>query len=239
MPAASLGESQCGEDSAGARDAAARAVEAEIWDLLQTHVPPGVALQRCSRFLRPSKPKPQERMRWKGQRLSVPDTHLAWCAQLRSQSDPPWSFDVALEAEVAMRVRDMERRAEQHLFGGRWDSPILPHECADVVSDWHRSPGIPVDKLPRAAFQAACRPWDAVVCCLQHLVGPGALAVRPRRWRRATLHTEFKGGDPGDVENHRLLYRKVQMGLMQESLLFNRLKSQVWGALKRVHSGYG
>jgi len=240
LPPALETSAQDPEEAASAHDADTRKTEVAngITDLLQQHVPPGVALHRCFRLLRPTKPVPREAMRWKGKELNKKETHEAWRAQLLAQSEWSVQGDPAMETVIKQRLAYWDAHIPQFRGTGPRDAMILPAEVAEVVVGWRPSPGVPTNALTRAAFKAGCRAWDAAVACLQILVGPGALAVRPRRWRRAVLFTDFKGGEAAGIENFRLIYNKVQMGLLQESLLFSRLKTDVWGALRPGQNGY-
>lgn len=226
---------QCvhGEDALGSATDTSRLEEVLAAGLGQSEL-----LVKCFRLLRPPKPQPEAAMRWKGEELDIAATHLAWVSQLQSQSDWTAPFNESFHEFVSSWVRDQLAWAGSHIGRGSFDAPVLREEVTSAILCWKASEALPPDRLPRAAFRSHYEPWDAVVSKIIAITGPGHLAVRPRRWRRAALGTEFKKGSSRDIENFRFIFIRPQPSLLQETVVFNRLRSTVWGSLRPGQSGY-
>ncbi len=97
---------------------------------------------------------------------------------------------------------------------------------------------MPADLVPKAALQCQVAEWQRLIWQMQRLCGPGALARRPDIWGLATLLAIYKRGVATLIESYRLSFVKVQMALMQESMLSRRLTPQVHGHLVPGQSGH-
>ena len=73
---------------------------------------------------------------------------------------------------------------------------------------------------------------------MQSLCGPNILAYRPQLWRWSILHVVYKKGNPRWHGSYRLIFVKVQMGLLQEGLIAVRLKHHIFTYLRPCQSGY-
>ena len=107
-----------------------------------------------------------------------------------------------------------------------------------MIDGWRDSAAVTPDLLPRIVFTLRVAAWDDTVWALQRLCGPGALALRPRLWRCRFLGTSYKKGPWASPASYRLLCVMGQMGLLQEGLLFRRLKSPIRASLGMGQSGY-
>ena len=80
--------------------------------------------------------------------------------------------------------------------------------------------------------------WNDVCWVLQALAGPGHWAIRPYRWRWVWLGFALKAGAESNIDNWRFLFVRSQMGLLQEGVLAQRLRPEVWKTLHPCQSGY-
>ena len=128
-------------------------------------------------------------MRSEGRLLSTTETNLEWETRLSKQSawEDPWDHD--FDRKIQQRVSSCLGRAEANAGKGLFDGPILQCEVSSAINAWDKSPALPPDWITRAAFTAAHDGWDKLVWKIIALTGPGVLAARPRRWRRASLNT--------------------------------------------------
>ena len=93
------------------------------------------------------------------------------------------------EEKVVSRVRRRLGRAVTETGLGTWDQEVYPGESASIAHGWDPSDAMPPDRVPRLVFQLRDPGWDPATWAVQRLCGPGGLAVRPARWRRAALGT--------------------------------------------------
>ena len=77
-----------------------------------------------------------------------------------------------------------------------------------------------------------------VVWYVQVICGPSFLAYRPGLWRCSVLLAVLKAGNPRWHASFRLIFVKVQLGLLQETLLSKRLKQIIGRYLMPCQSGY-
>ena len=68
--------------------------------------------------------------------------------------------------------------------------------------------------------------------------GPAVLAVRPRLWRSSAAVPLLKKGPTTDRLSFRLIMVKAQMGLLQEGIIFRRLRYRVRASITPGQSGY-
>ena len=73
---------------------------------------------------------------------------------------------------------------------------------------------------------------------LQALCGPAILAYMPDLWRASTILAIFKKGSPRYHESFRMVFVKVQLGLLLEAILAARLRSVIFWSLRPCDSGY-
>ena len=196
------------------------------------------ALNRCLKCLRPRQVYPLMHMIVDGVLQDTEGTHTAWCNLLESQTGDLRGVDPDRRLDVTNRAAQYTTRARAERGHGPKDQPISEVETASLVYSWDESPSLPADLIPRAAFQSGHSLWDRVVWRLQMLTGPGAMALRPNLWRYNTLLALLKKGDRFDITNYRLIFVKIQMGLLQEALLTRRLLPAVRLRLRPGQSGY-
>ena len=196
------------------------------------------ALHRCLKWMHPSQIYPKREMKTGDVRLGPDATHQAWCVQLANQSGDHQGLDLRLHTAINTQARQHTARARAHIGQGRYDSPVGRTEMQSIVCKWDDSPSMPADLTPRAAFQCSHALWNLCVWLLQRITGPGGLAIRPDLWRLATLLAIHKRGPPDQMDNFRLIFVKIQMGLLQETILSRRLSPPVRVHLAAGQSGY-
>ena len=199
---------------------------------------PALQLNKCFTLLKKQTPQPCRRMGGALGLLTEEGTHQKWREQLMEQSDWGNHYDAHCHADIEHRVRARVSQARGSRGQGMYDGPITQPETDGVINDWDTSPAMPADLVPRAAFTCAGPAWRRATWLLQKLVGPGALAMRPRLWRYAALFVLYKKGDPSLVGNFRMLFVKAQMGLLQEGLLFRRVIPQIRSFCRPPQSGF-
>ena len=118
------------------------------------------------------------------------------------------------------------------------DYAVTDREVVDVKNSWSSSKGMPPDLLPRAIFQANSPGWNLTVWSLQRWAGPGGAAHRPSLWRKAALCPVHKSGPANLAASFRLIFVKVQMGLLQEALLTQRWLTRTCAHIQPCQSGY-
>ena len=166
------------------------------------------------------------------------DSHKAWCQQLQEQSN--FLHDIAPErvATIMHKARQRLLRARSGRGGGKFDQDISQREVSAITQDWDISYSCPPDLVPRAAFLCKHAKWDNIVWLSQVLCGPGFLAYRPHLWRGSALLAVFKDGNPRLQRSFRLVFVKVQLGLLQECLMAGRLKHTIFNYIHACQSGY-
>ena len=216
--------------------------EAESIGLLTKHHSSGKVslsmMQKCYEFLKPRATRVNRRMVVEGSLASEQETHQEWCKLLCEQGvwlqDPPES---KMEW-IAEQLQHLQEAANKSIGSGHADTEIMEQDVSSLVSDMKDSDAIPPDLLPRAMLQSEDRLSGECIWRLLRICGPCKLAVRPNLWRWASAVPLHKNGNPQHIPNYRLIMIKQQMGLLQETLLSQRLEPKVRSALTSGQSGY-
>ena len=212
-------------------------------DLLAASAPSALKLQHSSliqiyRWLRPSAPRPTERMLSGVDLLDPQQTHHGWVEQLRSQSNFIGELPSDSVQEMKQKILQHVGRSRARRSKGKYDAPYESQEVLLVIKKWDPSQSCPADLCPRAAFQCGHIIWLTVIWQAQLLCGPAILAYRPSLWRLSTLLAVYKRGNPRLHSAFRLIFVKSQMGLLQEGLIALRLKPIISAFLRPCQSGY-
>ena len=163
---------------------------------------------------------------------STKASHEGWCQQVRLQRAWPNPFDPKADVQVRGAAKRLLGMAWSHRGEGHADADIQEQEITAILQDWDKSSATTPDLIPREAFKVNDWWWLKLLYLIQKLVGPGRLAVRPRLWRSRCMVPSYKRGPPSVYESWRLLEVCSQLGLLQEAVLFRRLREQVWGHLE-------
>jgi hypothetical protein len=107
-----------------------------------------------------------------------------------------------------------------------------------LLQQWGASDASTPDLVPRAVLKMGHTAFDRVVWLSQAIVGPGCFAARPCLWRARLMCPKHKSGSLLLVDNWRQLEICSQFGLLQESLLVDRLKPVVRPYVEQCQSGY-
>ncbi|CAK0815216.1 unnamed protein product [Prorocentrum cordatum] len=195
-------------------------------------------LAHCLRRLELPKPRPPACLVVDSVVLSRAESHEAWRRQLVQQSVPSQPCPPDATAQVSDYCRRLLRDARASIGRGWADAPIVQQEVFRVVDNWDSSSATTPDLLPRVVFQLHLQVWDDTAWALQLLMGPGVLALRPRLRRARVLGTAYKRGPWIASSSFRLLCIVCQHGLLQEGLLFERLRVPLWRSLLDGQSGH-
>jgi len=199
--------------------------------------PTSVTLQKCFRWLRPSRPKPPTFMKDQGLLLSSAGTHRAWCSAITNQHSSGAKFPGNIFMQQRHKVVSawgQSLRAPK----GPFDSDLTQPQVLFEVSAWKPSKAVPADLLPRTAYTCGSHWWDLCVWSLQRIACSGHWAIRPARWRWTMLVAHHKKGPLIDIESWRLLSVRVQMGLLQEAIVATRIRPTIISFLLAGQSGY-
>ena len=166
-------------------------------------------------------------------------SHSAWVQQLESQTRSELPFDTEYASRLTVRVN----RALGTAWTNRgsvspFDSPYSQSEVEVVLSRWHPTSATTADLLPRILFTSRIQPWHQLLIYLMYVTGPALLAARPRVWCGACAVPLHKSGPSDSSESFRLIMIKCAFGLLQEGLVFQRLKSPIRSCISGGQSGY-
>ena len=195
-------------------------------------------LHRCYRWLKPRQVHPRRRMRKGGNMMSEEATHQAWCDAVGNQSGDLSDIDEAYRQDISNRAAQYTAKAMSERGTGPLDSSLKQQEVGSITESWDASPSIPADLLPRTLFKCRHAGWDYAVWQLQLLTSSHDLALRPALWRYSTLLAVHKRGETDWIEHYRLIFVKVQMGLLQQAILSGRMLPSVRNELEAGQSGY-
>ena len=197
------------------------------------------SLARVYRWLRPPEPIPDEKMTSpEGLFLTREETHSAWCNQLHTQSNFLDMVDDAHKKAIHLKVEQKILKAKAGRGHGTHDQPVTSDEVNDVLSGWDTSFACRPDLLPRSVFKCNFQPWRGVLWLVQLLCGPSCLAYRPQLWRGAALSVRYKSSNPRFHRSWRMIFVKVQLGLLQEGIAARRLKTDIFSYIRPCQSGY-
>ncbi len=154
-----------------------------VYALAEAGVAPQAALMRCYKFLRPGDPGPPARLMINGSHASLEDSHRAWCYQVSAQREWPNPYHAEYDVLVRSRVQCAVGRHRTSRGHSKMDAPVSQPEVARVVADLGHSSATTPDLVPRVLFQLDDACWDRLVWLIQRILGPGALALRPKFWR--------------------------------------------------------
>ena len=199
---------------------------------------PPSAKDMIYRWLQPSAPRPQARMLYNDSLMSAAETHRAWGQHLQDQYSFITDLDPDRVASMHKLVSQFVRQSRSRRGQGPYDTPYDCEMVTAVIGKWRPSQACPADLCPRAAFKCKHAGWLVVVSLMQLLCGPGILAYRPVLWRLSTLLALFKSGNPRLQKSYRLIFVKVQLGLLQESLVAMRLKPVIFSHIHQCQSGF-
>lgn len=132
----------------------------------------------------------------------------------------------------------MEAQAQREQGRGECDTHITQMKTVGVTRGWDPSSSMPADLLPRAAYKSSAVEWNHAVWLAQRLCGPAGLVLRPRLWCFSVLMAVFQKGDMSTVEAYGMIFVRVHMGLLQESLLTRRLLPRIRAYQLQGQSGY-
>ena len=204
----------------------------------QAGLAPRALLHKCHRWLKPADPKPPQRLLVNGVLADETGTHKAWCEQVESQRAWPHPWDMQYDAEVRTKVKSMLGTAWKKRGSGLFDSLVDQSEVQRVLSEWDSSSATNPDFFPRSALKMGLDKCDRMVWLSQRLVGTGCLALRPCLWRARLMCPKYKGGLPLLADNWRQLEICSQFGLLQESIVVERVKPTVRPYVLQCQSGY-
>ena len=193
---------------------------------------------RCFKWLRNTLPQPQPCMKVDGVLASAQDTHAAWRTLVTSQGGNLEHVSWGRKQAVRDRLSQLILRARSQRGKGEFDDPITEREVMRVTDDWDKSPSLPADLIPRAAYGCKDSLFMKIAWQLMVWTGPGALAICPRLWKAAVLLGIHKKGDPLSVENFRLIFVRVQLALLQESILCARVLGKIRNYIRPCQTGY-
>lgn len=195
-------------------------------------------LNSCFKLLRDPVPQPLPRLHSGPRILSEAESNQEWVKALRSQCSWPEAFDEQLHLQTVARCQQLCAAALRQPSGDSKDFSVTEREVVDIRNAWSTSKGMPPDLLPRALFMANSVGWNSVVWALQRWTGPGGAAFRPSLWRQAALCPVHKAGPACLASSFRLIFVKVQLGLMQEALLTQRWLTATRRFIQPCQSGY-
>ncbi|OLP92937.1 hypothetical protein AK812_SmicGene25199 [Symbiodinium microadriaticum] len=170
--------------------------------------------------------------------LTELESNREWASALSAQCTWEAPYDTDFHAATLTRFSQVCSAAGNTLPQDRMDYAVTEREVVDVKNSWSSSKGMPPDLLPRAIFQANSPGWNLTVWSLQRWAGPGGAAHRPSLWRKAALCPVHKSGPANLAASFRLIFVKVQMGLLQEALLTQRWLTRTRAHIQPCQSGY-
>jgi hypothetical protein len=192
----------------------------------------------CYKWMQPAKVSPPERLAADGATLSASQSHDMWCQQVVGQRTWPNDFDLDWHKEVEENVKKAAGRSWSNRGRGVFDWDVDATEVSAIIRSWDRSDATTPDLVPRAVFKLGCAPLDGAVLQLMRLLGPGVLALKPMVWRYRCMVPIYKKGPVSEVGSWRQLEVQTQLGLLQEGIIFCRVKLHVRRYICVGQSGY-
>ena len=212
--------------------------ERQMQDAIEGGQAPRSLIHKCYRWLRPALPRPPGQLQANGTFCSVEETHKIWCEQVVRQREWTYAWDKSFHDYVCERVASLVGHAWVHRGSGQHDADVLESEALAGMHGWDSSDALTPDLIPRCVFHLRHRMFDSIVWLAMSITGPGGLALRPLSWRKRCMVPLFKCGEVFDVDSWRLLEVPVQMGLLQETVLANRVRPRMLQHLYPGQSGF-
>ena len=209
-----------------------------LLDSLSRETNKSALLNACLKLLRDPAPVPLPCLINHDTLLSEEESNKEWASALKGQCSWEMPFDRVYHAATISRYDQLCSIASAAVPLDNLDFAVTEREVVDVKCNWSTSKGMPPDLLPRALFQAESPGWNLCLWALQRWAGPGGAAYRPSLWRKAALCPVHKSGPANLAASFRLIFVKVQMGLMQEALLTQRWLSRTRQHTLPCQSGY-
>ena len=207
-------------------------------ELLSKHGAPTALTMRCFKWLKPKLPVPMPEMICGDKWGSIEETHAEWCRLVQEQCLWPESYDEGFHEFIMDTMAAVHVQARSARGQGATDQQVTEQEVAERVAEWDNSPAMPPDLIPRACHQCRNLEWRSANWAVQKLVGPGALARRPRSWRGSLLYARYKKGDEASPLSFRYIFVKIQFGLLQEGMLAARIAPRLRRSLEAGQSGF-